>query len=129
MVFLVVGVGPLPQEVFELHCILRCYGFVPSSFSLVARVVCSSHCPYSNTDHRRLSAHFVAIKIAAGLASVAEIGSFALSAAISEEIYWFAVERSANYRGTASYSVVSFRVNVFCTAVTVGVSVAMLATA
>lgn len=48
---------------------------------------------------------------------------------ISEEIYWFAVEHSANCRDTAMYSVGSFQVNVSCIVAIVDVSVVMLAAA
>lgn len=52
-----------------------------------------------------------------------EIESFALSAVKLEEILWFVVEHSANYRDTGVYSVVSFRVSVFY----IGVIVVVLA--
>lgn len=69
------------------------------------------------------------IKIVVALVvSIAEIGSFALNAAIAEEIYSFAVEHSTNYRDTVMYFVESFPVNVFCTAVTIDALVETLAT-
>lgn len=117
-------------HLFDLRCILRCYGCELSSFSLVARVECISRCRCLNTDHRQLMERFVATKIGVDFARAAEIKNFASFVVKWEETFLFVECSESSCRpDSAMFAVVSFRANVFCIEAIIDALAEMSATA